>query len=74
MNNIAKYSVVIILSDKTAYLAATEERILKHLKGNYPKNYSMKKIASHVPVTFEMGDELMDNPAFNHINAVCNFL
>lgn len=74
MNNRAKHSIVIILSEKTAYLANTEERILKHLKGNYPRNYSMQKIASHIPVTFEMGEELMDNPAYNHINAVCNFL
>jgi len=74
MHNLANHSIVIILSDKTAYLANTEERILEHLKGKYPKNYSMQKIASHSPVTFEMGEELMESPAYDNIKAVCNFL
>lgn len=74
MDNLAKHKLVLVMSEKTAYLAQSEERILKHLRGKYPTNYSIQKIPSHAHVTYEMGEELMENAAYNHITAVCNFL
>lgn len=74
MHNHAQHSVTVMISDKTAYLGQSEQAISKHLRGGYPKNYGIQKIPSHAPVTFEMGEQLMDLPQYSAITAVINLL
>ena len=68
------HQMLVLVTSKTLVTAHSMDDIIKHFRGGFPLNHSIRTIYDKKPITYDDAMRLADQPYFDDIEAHINLI